>query len=102
MARTKNDGKGRLGGRQKGTPNKVTASVKEWISKVINKNRRQMERDLKELEPKERLMMLEKLMAYVIPKQQAVTADVDISALTEEQLDNVVNSLLTQMQEDDS
>lgn len=70
MARQKNDGKGRLGGRAKGTPNRVTASVKDWISQVIDKNRRQMERDLKALSPKDRLLMLEKLMQYVIPKQK--------------------------------
>lgn len=70
MARLKNDGKGRLGGRAKGTPNRVTANVKDWISQVIDKNRRQMERDLKALSPKDRLLMLEKLMQYVIPKQK--------------------------------
>ena len=75
MGRTKGDGKGRLGGRQKGTPNKVTGDVKEWICDIINKNRKQMEKDLKQLEPLERVKMLEKLMAYVIPKQQAVQAN---------------------------
>lgn len=68
MARQKNDGKGRLGGRSKGTPNKVTATAKEWLAALIDKNRRQIERDLKQLEPKERLQILEKLMQYVIPK----------------------------------
>lgn len=70
MARQKNDGKGRLGGRAKGTPNRVTTSVKDWISQVIDKNRLQAERDLKALSPKDRLLMLEKLMQYVVPKQK--------------------------------
>ena len=64
-------------GRPKGKPNKITQDVRQWLSTVIDKNRRQMERDLKALEPKERLQMLEKLMQYVIPKQQAVSADVN-------------------------
>lgn len=93
MARQKNDGKGRIGGRQKGTPNKVTASVKDWVAQVIDKNRRQMERDIKALEPKDRLQMLEKLMQYVVPKQQAVSANVDFSKLSDEQLDNLVDEL---------
>lgn len=93
MARQKNDGKGRLGGRQKGTPNKVTASVKDWLSGLIDKNRKQIEKDIKQLEPKERLSVLEKLMQYVIPKQQAVSADVNIDRLSDEQLESLIEEL---------
>jgi hypothetical protein len=80
-------------GRPKGTPNKITQDVRQWLSTVIDKNRRQMERDLKALEPKERLQMLEKLMQYVIPKQQAVSAEVDFSTLTDGQLNALVDEL---------
>lgn len=93
MARQKNDGKGRLGGRQKGTPNKVTADLRCWLSDLIDENRRQIVKDLKGLEPKERLLIFEKLMQYVIPKQQAVKADVDFNKLSDEQLDVVVDEL---------
>lgn len=93
MPRKKNDGLGRFGGRAKGTPNKVTATVKEWLSALIDKNRRQVERDLKALEPKDRLQMLEKLMAYVVPKQQAVTAQIDYNNLSDEQLDMIIAEL---------
>lgn len=93
MPRKKNDGLGRFGGRAKGTPNKVTATVKEWLSTLIDKNRRQVERDLKALEPKDRLQILEKLMAYVIPKQQAVAAQIDYNNLSDEQLDMIISEL---------
>lgn len=95
MARTKNDGKGRLGGRAKGTPNKVTATAKEWLAALIDKNKRQIERDIKQLEPKERLHILEKLMQYVIPKQQqqAVSATIDFDSLSNEQLDYLIEEL---------
>ena len=93
MARQKNDGKGRLGGRAKGTPNRITASVKDWIFQVIDKNRLQMEKDIEALEPKEPLQVLEKLMQYVIPKQQAVSANFDISRLSDEQLNTLVEEL---------
>ena len=93
MARQKNDGKGRLGGRAKGMPNRITASVKDWIFQVIDKNRLQMEKDIEVLEPKDRLQVLEKLMQYVIPKQQAVSANLDISKLSDEQLNTLVAEL---------
>ncbi len=93
MARQRNDGRGRLGGRTKGTPNKITASVRDWLAQVIDSNRGQMETDLTALEPKERLQMLEKFMQYVIPKQQAVSASIDIESLTDSQLDELVKAL---------
>ena len=74
MARPK--GMPKTGGRQKGTPNKVTSSVKGWLSCLIDKNRRQIEKDLKAVKPLERLQMLEKLMQYVVPKQKTVKAAV--------------------------
>ena len=70
MARRK--GTPKTGGRKIGTPNKETGTVKEWIAELIDKNRAQMEQDLAELEPKDRLLIFEKLMQYVVPKQQSV------------------------------
>ena len=78
MARPRNDGKGRMGGRAKGTPNKVTGTVKEWLTDLIDRNRGQIEADLQQLEPKERLAMLEKFMQYIEPKPKkelSVTGD---------------------------
>ena len=82
-------------GRPKGKPNKLTQEARAWLSAVIDKNRKQMERDLKALEPKDRLQMLEKLMQYVIPKQQATTVEIDFSKMSEEQLNAIINTLLT-------
>ena len=93
MGRLKNDGKGRIGGRKKGTPNKVTASVKEWLNDLINNNREQIEKDLKKITPKERLYMLEKFMQYVVPKQQAVTPIVPFEKLTDAQLDLLISEI---------
>ena len=84
---------GNPNGRPTGRPNKVTQEARAWLSTVIDKNRKQMERDLKALEPKERLQMLEKLMQYVIPKQQAVSAEVDITTLTDEQINTLINRM---------
>lgn len=80
-------------GRPKGKPNKVTQDMRQWLSAVLEKNRSQMEKDLKALEPKERLQILERLMQYVIPKQQAVNAEVDFSKLTDSQLDTIVTEI---------
>lgn len=84
MSRPK--GTPKTGGRVKGTPNKVTGTLKSWITDLINCNRSQMEKDLKDLDPKDRLMFLEKMMQYVIPKQAAQQVKLDFDNLTDEQL----------------
>lgn len=68
--------KGRTGnpnGRPKGTPNKITATVRGWLLDMIQKNQEQLEEDFKSLQPLERLAMLEKLLPYVMPKVQNAT-----------------------------
>ena len=92
---------GNPNGRPKGKPNKVTQETRAWLSAVIDKNRRQMERDLKALEPKDRLQMLEKLMQYVIPKQQAAALEIDYTKLTDGQLDTIINQITEGIDDED-
>jgi hypothetical protein len=68
MARARNDGRGRLGGRAKGTPNKATSTLKDWIVEVVDSNRGQIIKDLSKVAPLERLKILEKLIGYVVAK----------------------------------
>lgn len=68
MGRKKDDGKGRLGGRAKGTPNKISGTVKEWLQAVIDNNREQFEDDLQSLEPGERIRVISNLFQYIVPK----------------------------------
>lgn len=102
MARQKNDGRGRLGGRAAGTPNKVTGTLKNWITDLINNNRLQMEKDLKKLAPKDRLIFFEKMMQYVIPKQAAQQVKLDFDSLTDEQLQQIINDLAKEMENENS
>ena len=72
-------GHSKAGGRKKGTPNKVTADLRTWVSALIDGNRETIETDLKLIDPKERLVILERLMAFVIPKMQSIDATVQIA-----------------------
>jgi hypothetical protein len=68
------------GGRKPGTPNKITGDMKAWIQNLIDGNRKKFEADLKKLEPKDRLVILERLMAYIIPKQASISVEMQIMA----------------------
>ena len=77
MAGGRQKGTIKTGGRQKGSPNKVTSAVKDCISKMLTDytNSEQFMKDFAELEPKERLMIAERLMNYVVPKMQSVAVE---------------------------
>lgn len=75
MGRKKDDGKGRLGGRTAGTPNKVTSSVRDWIQQIIDGNRDKFESDLEALEPIDRVKVISNLLQYIVPKVQSVSPE---------------------------
>lgn len=78
MARPKNDGRGRLGGRQKGTPNKATRLGKEVIASLLAdySDSGLMAADFMALDPKDRLAIAERLMQYTLPKMQSTAVDI--------------------------
>ena len=67
----------KTGGRQKGSPNKITKAVKECITNMLTEytNSKTFFEDFATLEPKERLMIAEKLMNYIVPKMQSVAVE---------------------------
>jgi hypothetical protein len=67
---------GNPNGRPKGAPNKATAEMRLFLEKLLKQNRKQIVEDLRALEPKDRLLILEKFMQYAVPKMQTVTAEV--------------------------
>lgn len=80
MARQKNDGKGRLGGRAKGTPNKVTSDLKTWVASILDGGREKFLESLDGLEPSEYVRVFSGLLNYVLPKQQAVSVEAQVEA----------------------
>jgi len=67
-------------GRPAGTPNRITSDLRNWIENLISKNLTLIETDLKKLEPKDRLIILERFLQYTIPKQQSISVEAQIQA----------------------
>ena len=95
-------GSGKTGGRQSGTPNKVTADLRTWINELLDNNRKQIIKDMKRLEPQQRIMIFEKLLSYAVPKLQSVEANVnvDLNRLSDEQLNVIITELSKQIEND--
>jgi hypothetical protein len=62
----------RLGGRAVGTPNKVTAQVRDAFASLIESNLQQMASDLQSLKPKERLEVIVALARFVVPTIRSI------------------------------
>jgi hypothetical protein len=86
-----------VAGRPKGKANKVTTEMRTWLSGLIDKNRRQFESDLKRLEAKDRLIIIERLIAYCVPKLQAIDGRIDLNKLSDEQMDVIISELTKQI-----
>ena len=93
-------GSKKTGGRSAGTPNRVTANLKAWVYELLDKNKDQIADDLKELEPHQRVAIFEKLLSYAVPKQQAVSAQIDLNRLSDEQLNTVINELTNNLRDE--
>lgn len=60
----------KTGGRKKGTPNKLTGMVRDMISDSVSKELQSLPYLLDQLEPREKIDAIIKLLPYLIPKIQ--------------------------------
>jgi hypothetical protein len=65
----------KTGGRTLGTPNKTTAETKELIQNIVSSKLENINELLEQLEPKEQLDVIIKLLPYIVPKQQEITIE---------------------------
>ncbi len=63
----------KTGGRQKGTPNKVTKDLRLLLKDLVTNEIAKAEENLAMAEPKERLDFLLKLLPYILPRYESVS-----------------------------
>ena len=81
-------------GRPVGTPNKVTTELRDRIKLFLEKSWSTVQRDFKELDPKDRIAIYEKMLKYVVPVQKETAIELNIEAMSEPELDRVINQIL--------
>lgn len=89
---------GNPNGRPKGSPNKATRDLRQWINGFIESQTDQIQRDWQQLEPKDRITLFEKLLKYSLPTLQATNLTTDLEKLSDEDLDRIVNEILNKQQ----
>ena len=63
----------KYGGRQKGTPNRITKELRSLLKEIIFEELSDIQEKLDLLEPKERLEILVKLIPFVLPKVNSIS-----------------------------
>jgi hypothetical protein len=58
----------KYGGRQKGTPNRLTKELRTILKDIFYNELEKMEELLESLEPKERLELVIKILPFMLPK----------------------------------
>ncbi len=84
----------KTGGRDKGTPNKVTKLLRELVTGLTEDLYEDVLRDVTKLTPKERVDVWVKLLEYGLPKLQRVENKIDLSSLSNEDVDKLVDKIL--------
>ena len=59
-------------GRKQGSKNKSTTEIRETFKNLLESNLEQIQNDLNELDPKDRIMFLLKLTSFVIPTLRSI------------------------------
>lgn len=85
-----------LNGRPKGAMNKTTAETKELLQKIVSAELEGITERLEQLDNKERIDAVIKLLPYIVPKQSEIRVEpkannfesitVDLSTLTTDEL----------------
>jgi len=88
----------KTGGREPGTPNKITKDVKEVYQELLEKNFDNLNIWLQKVakdHPDKALNFIIRLSEFVVPRLQSTkqTTSHDYSNMTDEELDELLNSL---------
>ena len=92
---------GNPNGRPRGSKNKVSGNLRLMIADFLENNFQKVIRDFKKLPPKDRLKFYTDLLPYAAPKLSSTDMSVSFEQMTDEQLDRLLQELLTKIQQNE-
>lgn len=84
---------GNVAGKPKGAKNKTGLQLRESINDFLAENFNKIVEDFGQLPPKDRTKLYCDLLQYGLPKLQAISTDISIEKLPDEQLDEIIEKL---------
>jgi hypothetical protein len=81
----------KTGGRRKGTPNKTTADLKNWVFEFVSNNLEEFKSKFKDLEKEQQITIVMKLLPYILPKQteNKISIDDELSKSIKDSMEKV-------------
>lgn len=83
-------------GRKPGSPNRVTGDLRARINALLSDSFDKIIDDFEQLEPRERVVAWVKLAEYVLPKLQRTETLVDVSKLTDDEVERLLSAIFKQ------
>ncbi|SDX19314.1 hypothetical protein [Aequorivita viscosa] len=88
----------KFGGRTKGTPNKTTQEMRDFMRDFLSRKFEKLDEVFDQLEPKEKINALLKMLPYLVPKQMQMDLTAtqkqeqkqDLSKLTDAELHTLI------------
>ena len=85
-------------GRPKGSQNRITKELKGGIMSFLENNWHGVQADFDQLEPRDKLTFILKLLEYALPKQRSIDSNLllesKIDALSDEKEELIINQIL--------
>jgi len=92
MSRQK--GSRKYGGRVAGTPNRLTAELREKINSFLSDKWSDIEKDFDALPAKDKLAFYEKLLQFALPRLESIAVhELGLETLSDQQLDELLIKL---------
>ena len=68
-------------------------NLREFITDFLEENTERIKKDFELLEPKDRIVLFEKLLKYSLPTLQATTLSTNLDKLSDTELDIIIEEL---------
>lgn len=68
-------------------------NLREFITEFLEENTERIKKDFELLEPKDRIVLFEKLLKYSLPTLQATTLSTNLDKLSNNELDTIIKEL---------
>lgn len=83
----------KTGGRESGTPNKLTFDMREALKTILEKEIKILPQLLEKMNPEKRADLLSRLLPFVTPKMQNIALENEFDRLPDDQLDYIIEQL---------
>jgi hypothetical protein len=68
-------------------------NLRDFITEFLEENTERIKKDFELLEPKDRIVLFEKLLKYSLPTLQATTLSTNLDKLSDIELDTIIEEL---------